>query len=47
MTGGGTVQVQVEGRTGPEGGTMEAWRAPAMPLKGICGEQGLKGYYGA
>lgn len=29
------------------GGTTGALRAAAMPLEGIYGEQGLKGYYGA
>lgn len=29
------------------GGTTGALRAPALPLEGICGEQRLRGYYGA
>ena len=35
------------GVQGAKGGTTGAPRAPGMPLGGMCGEQRLKGYYGA
>lgn len=42
-TGGGTVQVQVEGRSGPEVGQQKHRGAAAKPLEGICTEQEVKG----